>query len=296
MRTMPPRSTSLALLTLLALAAGQGAYAQSSAQPGNAQRLEWPRTFTGQPDFAFTRDEALTEARTRAARDNEALPQTPSLLQLLNDDSTLDPLGLTKPVIVSGTDVSGTENPSGTTISPGQSLMQKLMSTAVGLPTVSSTQFTDISEFKSQLAVTISNTVAGWQPSVAGLNIEPLLTSLVLQAIVTSPLRYAVINQQRYQEGDTFQIRVAMPVPAMEIAAALQKQLPPEGTLPADLYARYLAACDDALKAFANARAANPQLGSQMVNLPVTVTHISERKVLLDVNGQPYALTIRFTY
>jgi hypothetical protein len=60
---------------ILLLAAATPAMAQTAASgavpnASQAVRLNWPRSFNGQPDFAFTRDEALTESRRRAAQDN----------------------------------------------------------------------------------------------------------------------------------------------------------------------------------------------------------------------------------
>lgn len=277
-------------------------HAQTSSGTSKAQRLEWPRTFTGQPDFAFTREEAVSEARTRANRENEPLPLAPSLAQLINDDTVLDPLrqsaaSISAAAEAEAADVSGTEVPTGApVVTGGQTLMERLMAQSLDLPIVSSTTKPDLTEFRNQLSATISGTIANWQPQAGRYNFEGVLNGLVLQAIVTSPVKYAVINQQRYVEGETFRITVPLAVPDAEIDAALLARMPAEGTLPAPLMESYQAAYKEALTGFAAARNKTPTVGQQTLVLPVRITGITPRQVLLDVNGQPYALTIRYAY
>lgn len=314
MPTTPQRCTNLMnlamknlhltlLITLLLLGAG-GAYAQTStptsANTSNAQRLEWPRTFSGQPDFAFTRDEALAEARSRVTKEGEPMPVMPSLQVLLNDDSTLDPLRVNAPKPTSDTmtmeDTSGTIITSTTTLAGGQTLMQRLMAQSVDLPTITATQNPDLTEFSGQLSATISRTIAGWQPQAGRYNFESVLSNLVLQAIVTSPLKYAVINQQKYAEGETFRLTVPMMVPDDVITTAMRAQMPASGTLPPALQANYQKAFDDSLQGYLAKRSQNPDLGRQTLILPVRIVSIEPRRVQLDVNGQSYALTIRYAY
>lgn len=298
MRTTPTRSTSAAL-TILALALLAPLGHAQTAQHSRAARLEWPRTFTGQPDFLFTRDEAKAEARTRAARENEPLPLSPSLQQLVEDDTVFDPLGIMSPQPEATTDASGTIV-SGTDIvtvsSRGLTLMDRLMAQTLDLPTVSSTAAPDLTEFSAQLRATLANTVATWQPAPGGYNFESVLGSLVLQAIVTSPVKYAVINQQRYAEGEVFRITVPVAVPDAVLQGALAAQMPAAGSMPAALEESYAAAYKKAWEDFVFKRNQNPDTGRQPLVLPVRITGITARQVLLDVNGQPYALQIRYAY
>lgn len=301
MRTIPTRSTNAALTFALALLAHaalvQAPAAQDAARSSRAERLEWPRTFSGQPDFLFTREEAKAEARVRAARENEALPLSPSLQQLLEDDSALDPLGLNAPKVEVVTDASGTiVSDTTATGSRGMSLMDRLMAETLDLPTVSSTVAPNLSEFNAQLNVAINNAVAGWQPAPGGYNIDSVLNSVSLQAIVTSPVKYAVINQQRYAEGEVFRINVPVSVPDAVITAAMDTIMPAPGTLTAALEESYAAAYKKAWDDFVFKRNQNPDLGRQSLVLPVRITGITARQVLLDVNGQPYALQIRYAY
>ncbi|PZP38485.1 MAG: hypothetical protein DI585_07260 [Pseudomonas fluorescens] len=300
MRTIKTPSTSLTLLLCALTLVGAAAHAQTgSGTSSRAQRLEWPRTFTGQPDFMFTRDEAIAESRTRAARENEPLPLTPSLGQLINDDTAFDPLRVNKPATTDDVSQTTTVDASGTVITTPasrQTLMDRLMAEAVDLPAVASGTQPDLSEFRSQLTSTISRTIAGWQPQQGRYSFESVLNTLVLQAIVTSPVKYAVINQQRYVEGETFRISVPLPVPDAEITAALQTQMPISGTLPAALQANYELTYNDVLTRFNNARNAKPEIGTQTLIVPVKIMAIEPRRVMLEMGGQSYALGIRYAY
>jgi hypothetical protein len=295
-----PRSTSpLIAFTLALLGLVFAAHAQQSTSSG-ADKMEWPRTFSGQPDFAFTREEAITEARIRSARDNEPMPLIPTLQQLMNDDTNLDPLGLNRPVITSATEVSSTESDNGVsgTAAPARAmtLLEKLMANAVALPQVSGTLSTNVAEFRTNLFTTISNTVSNWNPTAGRYNFDAVISTLTLQAVVTSPVKYAVINQQKYVEGDTFQLQVPVDVPDLEITNALQAQMPVSGTLSPDIYAQYQQVYTEVYNAFSSARSRNVALGRQMVTVPVSIRAIEPRKVFLDVNGQTYELPIRFAY
>jgi hypothetical protein len=198
--------------------------------------------------------------------------------------------------VSSTTDASGTVVDTSATAPKGQSLMDRLMAQSVDLPAVASAGKPDLSEFSAQLSATISNTIANWQPQLGRYDFGAVLNSLVLQAIVTSPVKYAVINQQRYVEGETFRITVPVSVPDAEISTALRAQMPASGTLPASLQASYEEAYSGALQGFSAKRNQSPEIGRQTLILPVRIIAITPRQVMLDVNGQSYALQIRYAY
>ncbi|TKW61668.1 MAG: hypothetical protein DI628_03305 [Blastochloris viridis] len=299
MRTIKIPSTSLYVATALLLLAASSAVAQTSGS--NAENLEWPRTFTGAPDFIFTRDEAVTKARTDAARSGSAIPLVPNIEMVLEDDSELDPMGAKKPqiVMVSGTEaVSGTEGEEVDIVAVGsrQSLMDKLMAQAVDLPAVAGSTEPDLTEFRGQLVATISRTLANWQPDSKRYNFSSALNGLSLQAIVTSPVSYAVINQHRYEVGDTFRISVPMRVPDEVVSSAMEAQMPVSGTLTPALEANYRKVYGEVMDGLTAARSRNPEIGMQTLVIPVRVLSIARREVMLDLDGQPHALQIRYSY
>lgn len=294
----PTRSIKLMLLimrpflTIVLLAIAAPALAQSQAgnnlpKASQADRLNWPRTFTGQPDFAFTRDEALIESRRRAAQDNLPLPTTPMLEALLTDQGGPDPLKLGSSA-VSLTDVFAEDaDLLSTTV---------MISASDSLPDLGSGPVTDLSGFRQNLPQLLAQSIAEWQPDLAQYDFSFITRQLTLQAIVLSPLTYTVINQQRYTAGDTFMLTVPLDVPDQRLEQALLSALPPSSTMSLPDYAAYTDAVQAQMAAFQQARSANPAIGQQQVRIPVRVVAITARHVALEVNGQPFELAIRYAY
>lgn len=286
----PIRFTSLLLLLVLTLAGG--AHAQSSS---SSKGLVWPRTTTGQPDFAFARDEAYQDAMVDAKQDGDAPPSMPTLQILLADETPLDPLHLAAgPSDVSTTSLFGADDPSAT--GRPVSLMDKLLANVVELPVYKTAEKKDASEFKISLIQAISSTIANWRPQAERYNFSGMVRGLTLQAIVTSPQRYAIINGQRYMEGESFQLKAPINVPDLEIMAAMDAKMPAKDSVTPDLYGQYQTVYDETLAAFIAARNANPAVGRQHLTLPVNVKKIEARRVQLSVNGEPHELAIKFAY
>lgn len=262
------------------------------ALPASAQtpaKLDWPRTFTGQPDFAFTRDEALAEARARAARSNTAAPQLPTILTLAADETPPDPLRL-RPALAEAV-LQGEASPESWDATQADSAILSAALPVYATPTVP-----DTTEFKATLGQAITRAVAAWQPDASRYNLGDVIQTLTLQAVVTSPKRYAVINNTRYEEGGSFLMRVPLSVPDSEIIAALNREMPASGSFDDASMAAYTTAYEDALAAFASARTANPQLGQQALNIPVVVRQIDSRSVDLEVQGKVYPLRMLYRY
>lgn len=278
---------------ILLLAAATPAMAQTAASgavpnASQAVRLNWPRSFTGQPDFAFTRDEALTESRRRAAQDNLPLPTAPLLEALLNDQGAPDPLKLGNAELVSLTDAFA-ENVALISASV-------VVSASDRLPELGTGPVTDLSGFQQNLPMLLAQSIAEWQPDLAQYDVSFITRQLTLQAIVLSPLTYTVINQQRYQAGDTFMLAVPLDVPSERLQQALLTALPPSTTMNLTDYAAYTNAVQAQMAAFEQARSTNPAIGQQLVRIPVRVVAITARHVALEVNGQPFELAIRYAY
>lgn len=292
MHMIPTRSTSLALLFAVLVAGA--AYAQASTpQTGTGENaVDWPRTFTGQPDFAFTREEVLKDARARpqTGKDTSSV-RMPTLNEVATDETRLDPLGLA--ALGSSTTVSSSAVSSS---QPAMTLMEKLLANSTALPTYTVSYTVDMNEFRTTLQQTIRSTVNSWKPDRSRYSYAGLISGLTLQAVVTSPEKYAIINGQRYAEGDTFQLKAPLSVPDTEITAALEKKMPVSGTVPENAYDQYQTAYEETISSFAAEREKNPDIGRQTLSLPVTVVSIVPRKVKLNVNGEEHELGIKFTY
>ena len=277
------------LLPLGMVLLGSVAAAQTPA------KLEWPRSFTGQPDFAFTRDEALVEARARAVRSNDKAPQLPTLFTLATDDFIPDPLRL-RPADSDGKSLIGAVANGTLAGADAPTVSDALLANAVGLPAYASPSQPDLTEFKATLGQIIANTVASWRPDPLRYDYGAIINTLVLQAIVTSPSRYAVINGTRYDEGQSFLMRVPLRVPDSMILAALEQAMPQDGMLDEATTALYRTAAEEVLASYAQERSAKPTLGEQPMNVPVRVTTIETRRVLLEVYGRTYTLGVRVQY
>lgn len=273
------------------------AVAPGWAQQGGskAQRLEWPRLLSGQPDFAFTRDEALQEASAKAAREGGTVPRQYGLKELMEDQTPLDPMGLSH-AAVSQSVVVGLGSSSGSVPLPASAVLDPLMANVVALPSFATSYTVDMHDFKASLGYVLSTTISNWRPQGLVFGFDDAVKGLLLQAVVTSPQKYAVINGQKYAEGDSFQLQVSVPVPDMELNAALQSRLPVSGTVPPEAEEQYRKAYEEVVGAFYVARAANPGVGRQTLSVPVQVKSIQERKVVLDIKGEEHVLQVRFAY
>ncbi len=161
-------------------------YSHGVGAQATPAKLEWPRSFSGQPDFAFTRDEAQAEARARAARENTTAPTPPTLLQVATDEEVPDPLGLKVAALSPTLSMTG-EEISPTAAVGGVSLLDKLLSNMTALPTYATPTTANLAEYQASLQQVISATIIGWQPDINRYDFSAALSGLTLQAVVTSP-------------------------------------------------------------------------------------------------------------
>ncbi|NBX86467.1 MAG: hypothetical protein EBQ80_04425 [Proteobacteria bacterium] len=291
------RRLCISILALVALGwAGASvgwAQAPSNGASGNAQRLQWPRTFTGQPDFAFTREEALQEAKSRAKRENAKVPVLPTLEDLLRDDIKFDPFGIKNEEITAT--VSGTEEVSGAMVR-GKSLMDKLMENVVDLPKFEQRAGLDLAEFENTLRQTLQASLESWQPQIKNVPLDGVLGGLILQAVVMSPNKYVILNGERYREGDGFKVQIPVMVPDNWILSALENKMPDEKLVGPELMENYQTIFESVVADFAQQRNANPMLGQKMMILPVKLVQILPRTVLLEADGRRYELQVKFAY
>lgn len=271
------------------------AFAGTALAQGASVKLTWPRSFTGQPDFAFTRDEALAEARARAARENVPAPTFPSLLLIATDESVPDPLRLNVQMVSPTINALG-EAVSSTVVSGSISLLDKLLGNMQGLPSYATPTTVQAGEYRGSIQNLISQTVANWQPDASRYDFSAALETLILQAVVTSPQQYAVINGTRYTVGSSFLLRVPLMVPDIEIMEALDAAVPEGLGLDEATLATYAEVREEMLAAFAAERSRNPAVGQKIMNIPVVLERIEPRRVILNLNGQQKPLAVKYAY
>jgi hypothetical protein len=284
----------LALALLLAALGAPGLAAAQiqapAAGPASATRLNWPRTFAGQPDFEFSRADVVAERTRKAHEDNTGVPLLPTLNDLL-EDIPLDPLGLE--VATAGTTtVSGTahENLASLAGKPEVGI------SASTLPDFAAPADIDLTEFRNSMAQALASYLRGWHPDLRQYDLGFLLRGLTLQSLMTSPRQMATINGRRYHVGDQLKATVTLTPSDQDLIAVLEAQLPPPGTVSPAQAKRYKEAYENMVGTLAAQRQKQPQLYQRSFVLPVTVRAIASRKVTLDFNGVTYDLAIPYAY
>ncbi len=272
-------------LCVLALTLAAGAQQQS--------RLAWPNTFTGQPDFDFTREEVIADFERRQTETGIAV-QIGDTKQLFRK-TLLDPLGIGSPVS-SGSTTGKTAGRGPKRISANVSSFDAtdFTQTITLSSATSSTQpNTDLSEFKNYLTELLTNSDALKDTPVSEQSVQRQMNNLALQSVVTAPVKYAIINNIRYAEGDRFALTVNY-IPDIEIIEALLEQaLPPQQSVPFSTYQELLTIRDEVLEEYKKDRQENPNKFMQRHQLYVTVESIASRQVVLNVDGVDYVLSLR---
>lgn len=256
------------------------------AAPTHAQQkqnLNWPKTFSGQPDFVFIKDDVIKEALTKAKEEGAEPPTSATLDDILTQKTTVTPLQLEAP------------NPRLETAQPDD-----LPTTSIATPTtpdatlpdVVADALLDVSEFKKVLEVAAQSAVRKARVNLNKYDFRPDLARLTLQAVVTSPNQYAIINQHRYGVGDRLHITVPVQISEDDIKTALNAHMPPASALPPERYAQYETTRQDVLTAFKAEQSAGKIRRTQRV--PVQIKRIESRKVILSINGKDYDLEIKY--
>lgn len=276
------------VVATLLIGVNAGALAQAR---GGASKVEWPKTFGGQPDFEFTKAEVL-EARTKnALAEGDREPKVPTVADLLGDEKVT--LISRVVAVVSGTDaVSDTESAKDAVLAKLAGFNLAMSS----LPSVTEAVDVNLDEFKGELRRIVRKKVADFDLKPGRYSLDYVLNAMALQAVVTSPMRYAVINGEQYREGESFRVSVKIGPSDGELLDALAAALPAEGTVPEAQALRYQEAYEDMVKELAANRQANPIRLQRTFSLPVTILAIQSRKVTVEFNGQRHDLLIKYAY
>lgn len=285
MSTILPRSTSVLTLLLL-LACGSAAHAQQ-ADSHRGTRINWPRTFGGQPDFEFARADVIKEATDTATKQGLPAPSFPSLEELL-EDTTLIPLMLEE---ISTTAVSDTAAISGTVTVSGTATSF----IADILPTMDKDEKIDLTEFRTMLTNALAQQVRTFKLG-DGMDASYLLRQLKLQAVVRSPVAYATINETRYKVGDTINLPLMAGPSDMAQINLLNGLMPPAASMTPEAADQYQAVVEDVIKQLAAQKTANPAQYQKVFDMPVTLMEIQPRTVIVQFQGQKHELSIPFLY
>ena len=287
--------TPLVLLALLMLVAAP-ALAQPAA-PEAAQRsasrpqkrLEWPRTFGGQPDFEFEKTEALRQLQTERRQLGQPTPVPASLADVLAAEG-LDPLA-------NAVVVSPTAQAEGADVSGSLPFLEAALPsfTPAALPTTEQAVELDLTELETAMVQTALDVVQQYNPlQLAGgavFDFGYLADFVQVQAIMVSPRASAVLNGTRLLPGETLPITLHLAPPDSALVAAMQALLP-RASSPA-VQQSYAAAYERAVGALNAQRAANPVAFTTPVQLPLKLLAVAPRAVTVELNGKTYDLPLK---
>ncbi|PIZ31723.1 MAG: hypothetical protein COY40_01275 [Alphaproteobacteria bacterium CG_4_10_14_0_8_um_filter_53_9] len=249
-------------------------------------RLDWPRTFTGQPDFEFTRSDIIKDATESATRQGQPVPTPPTLEDLL-DDVELTPLDA--PVIASP---AGTEEVQDATADAATTKAAR----GNILPLLQAEREVDMSEFKTMLHAALKQQVDAYHIDPVRTDTSYLLRNLILQTVVTSPIQYAMINGKRYSVGETLQVPLSLGPSDVEQLALLETLMPPPESMTPSLYAQYEEAKEQVVATLASRKQSQPTVYQKTFTLPVTLVGVAPRKVQVQFQGQRYELALPYRY
>ena len=280
------RSTSLTLLVLL-LAGGFAAHAQAQntrQDSSRGQRINWPRTFGGQPDFEFARADIIKEATEDATKQGLPAPLFPTMEDLLTD-TTLSPLMLEEVSATLAVSESGVVG----TYTSETSVLADI------LPQLETDEKINLTEFRTLLIGALAQQVRSFRLE-DGMDASYLLRQLKLQTVMRSPVSYAVINETRYSVGDTLTLPLMAGPSDMAQVNLLNSLVPPAESMTPEAAEQYQAVVEDVIKELAAKKTANPAEYQKVFDLPVTLAEIRQRTVVLQFQGQTHELTIPFLY
>lgn len=357
------------------------AHTTAHAQEEIVKEREWPRTFAGQPDFEFSRDQIATEFRKKKGR--EAGKYIATLHNLLEerDITPFDPTPITSdigrskyskesfeawvardnqpfremyPDIEIGTGVN-VRLINGNTVQAqliddnhvslletGRSVrievtqsgdiveyierqninaeFDLLFNTASndpsntegeleGLPQFDFTHIdlpkielseadkSQFRDFKSFLENVLTQSLLEDSSNVKNRDFSPEIQNITIQSIVTSPMKYTIINHHRYNEGDRFIMRVERKEEDYKyLHALIDGYMPSQESLGEELYSQYVKVREEALKQFKEKQVvtdADGNLLKKTEDISVIIKNIEKRKVTLSIFDQDYTVKIR---
>lgn len=354
-----------------------------SANPVGAQESAWPRTFAGQPDFEFTRENIADEFRRKKGR--EAYKYIATLGTILQERE-IDPfeptpvtadIGRSKysqesfeawvasdnqpfrsvyPDIAIGTGVN-------VKLTNGQTVQAQLVDDNHVLPldsdrkvrievtqggdiveyierqniaaefdqlfstnskSISSTDdeldglpqfdFTNIElpeielsdaekdqfeDFKEFLQTVLAQSLVNDNSNIKNRDFTPEVRNIFIQSIVTSPMKYAIINHRRYNVGDRFIMRVEKKEEdSLYLSSLIDVYLPKKDTLEEKLYEQYLKVKEEAIKQFKEKQNKTDEDGNLLKkteDVSVIIKEIERKKVVISIFDRDYPLHIRIS-
>ncbi|MFZ2620121.1 MAG: hypothetical protein WAX89_04540 [Alphaproteobacteria bacterium] len=290
------RICSNAFLLLLAATAASSAYAQTASpttpttQASTARssaassRMEWPKTFTGQPDFDFVRDDVLKERQRKKENGEDVggeLPTWRDLLQVKRIDTFMPKLIISSTEPLLGYDATAEDQP------------EEEPTPANELPKVEAVADLDLEEFKAQLQDALDTAIKKAKPHYEEVNVAAEVQRIQVSTISTSPLKYAMLNNKKYKEGEHLLLQVRTMPSLEEVTFAINQTMPDAASMNAESYAAYAKLRDNVLTDFTNKRQTSPDMFVTKHPLKVLVKRIASRSITYEVLGKEYDVNLK---
>lgn len=274
-----------------------------SSTPVLAQQTEslsWPKTFSGQPDFDFKRGEILKEFDEKGGIDGVDIKELATMKRLLQT-TIIDPF---KPHNLEGTlkDTPEDNNkinkaalaalfgeiPDNITKSDAQNYDTQL-------PGFEQKSNVDLTEFSTFLENVINQKVKLNKTTLKERDFTDDLNRLIIQSIATSPVKYIIINNDKFNVGDRFLLPIQSKIYDSEIEALLAPYLPQPESFSEEVYQKYV---DIKNEAIARYKSENSGSKANVVthNISVTIRDILHRKVKVSVYGNEYELKMKYAF
>ena len=262
-----------------------GVYLTADAQ----QRITWPRTFSGQPDFDFVYDDVVEERVQKYDEGEDVIATTTNWETLLTTEG-IDPFEPPYPKKKEGdgTDIE---------FEPAETSYATSFDTngvnLLNLSALGASNTIDVSEFKSFLGNVISKAVRKAPPHFEELNMQAEISRIVVQTIATSPVKYAMINGRRYTEGSVLNLPVYLIARTEDIVKEVDLQMPNPAQLGAQTQKTYKAIRDEVIKDFVQDRNKRPNAYKAKHMLQVEIVEIKRRQVIIKVLEKTYDIIFR---
>jgi hypothetical protein len=270
-------------------------YSDTFAQ--QLEPLDWPKTFTGQPDFDFRREEILDEIRANGAIEGVETIGLGTMRRLLQT-TLIDPFKVTK----TATALNATSEEEDNQINQ-KALIALFGETRGGanvgddaqLPGFNKQYHLDLSEFADFLENVINQRLKLNKTTLKDRDFSEDLNRIVIQSISTSPVKYAIINNNKLSVGDRFLFSIKSRIYDSEIEALLAPYLPQPESFSKDVYQKYVDIKDAAIEKY---KSENSTGKANVVthNVSITIRDILHRKIKVSVYGHEYELKMKHAF
>lgn len=261
------------------------------AQPA----YEWPRTFTGQPDFDFNKQEVVAERQKRAnegeqisaapatwlnlLRDSSITPYTIKTAQDEKDQTDPENVGSLQAELNAALDSS----PTSSVVDPDQPITTKEDS--------EKSQSRKMAEFKDFLTNALEQNLPNVPASQREINVNKILKELNIQTIATSPAKYVLINNRRYHEGEVVRIPVRVPPDVKAVESLLASYLPDPAIVGNESFKAYNEIKQSVFKAFVRKRASNAKYMKD-VPLEIHIKTITPQKFTANILNKKHVVQL----